>query len=84
MHLVKTLHPGRRTHPLSIFQAVRQTLDQVLIGYLHVYGGLLSQHFDFLLERVIVSLLVPQRVVVDLGVLKLLSACAGAQSTPRV
>ena len=63
---------------------MRQTLDQVLIRYLHVYGGLLSQHFNFLLERVIVSLLVPQRVIVDLGVLKLMSACAGAQSTPRV
>ena len=84
MHSVKTLHPGRQTHPWSIFQAVRRTLDQVLIRYLHVYGGLLSQHFNFLLERVIVSLLVPQRVIVDLGVLKLTSACAGAQGTPRV
>ena len=84
MHSVKTLHPRCRTLSSSVYQAVRQALDQVLIRYLHVYGGLFSQHFDFLLERVIVSLLVPQRVIVDLGLLKLMSAYAGAQGTPRV
>ena len=36
------------------------------IFFLHVNGGLLSEHLYFLLQRVVVALLVPQRVVVHL------------------